>query len=63
MEWVYSITAIHPGHPRGTVIQLEGSNGTVHAFADPDHARKLQVGDDLRFSDQVDDGFSLDLAS
>lgn len=63
MKWIYGITAIQPDQPRGTLLQLQGPNGTVHAFATPDQARNLQVGDELRFDNQVDDGFSLDVAS
>ncbi len=63
MQWTYEIIAIERNHQRGTLLELQGSNGTVHAFASAEKSAKLKVGDMLSFDEQVDDGFSLELAS
>jgi hypothetical protein len=59
MAFRYTITAIVPDLPRGTLIELFGTCGTVHAFTDETVSAK--IGDEVSFDDQVDDGFYISL--
>ena len=59
MTFRYQITAIVPDLPRGTLIELRGPCGTVHAFSD--EPVSAQIGDEVSFEDQVDDGFYISL--
>lgn len=58
--FTYRITAL-ANRGEQTVLELVGTNGTVHAFIAHRETGPLRIGSEVEFPEQVDDGFTVSL--